>query len=149
MNLRSASADEAEALAEIHAAAFETPWSGRDIAELMAGRGAFALAAETPERALAAFILCQVIAGEAEVLTLAVRPSWRRKGLARALLEAALGLAGETASAMFLEVAADNLGALALYEAAGFAPVGRRSGYYLGRAGPGADAVVMRRTLNS
>jgi ribosomal-protein-alanine N-acetyltransferase len=90
-----------------------------------------------------------MIAGEAEVLTLAVRPEQRRRGAARALLAAALALAAPTAAAMFLEVAADNAGAVALYEAAGFEQVGRRAGYY-GRTGaPSIDAIVMRRALNS
>jgi len=43
----------------------------------------------------------------------------------------------------------DNPGALALYEAAGFAPSGRRPGYYARTDGPAVDAVVMRRELNS
>ena len=50
---------------------------------------------------------------------------------------------------MFLEVAEDNPGAIALYERTGFTAVGRRASYY-GRPGAQAvDAVVMRRTLNS
>jgi ribosomal-protein-alanine N-acetyltransferase len=53
------------------------------------------------------------------------------------------------AEAMFLEVAADNPGAIRLYERAGFATVGRRSGYYGRRQGGSVDAIVMRRALNS
>ncbi len=75
-----------------------------------------------------------MIAGEAEVLTLAVRPAARRRGIGRALVEAAATLAEASAAAMFLEVAADNPGAVALYAQTGFEIVGRRPGYY-GRAG--------------
>jgi [ribosomal protein S18]-alanine N-acetyltransferase len=136
------------ALAELHASAFDEPWLADEILRFAEDRGGFALAIEH-EGTLAGFILCRLIAGEAEVLTLAVRPAARRRGVARALLEAAIVLAAPTAESMFLEVAADNPGAVALYEGAGFETVGRRAGYY-GRPGAGSvDALVMRRALNS
>ena len=149
MILRAATADEAEVLAWTHALAFDDPWPALDLKALIDSRGAFALAAETPEGDVAGFILCRSIAGEAEILTLAVDPAHRRLGVGAALTEAALGLAAATAGSMFLEVAADNQGAIALYETAGFEPVGRRVRYYARRSGEGADAIVMRRTLNS
>jgi ribosomal-protein-alanine N-acetyltransferase len=148
VTVRLATRADADALAEIHAAAFETPWKAGDIRRFAEDPGGFALAAEA-DGGLAGFILCRVLAGEAEVLTLAVRPGHRRRGLARALVEAALGLAARTAEAMFLEVALDNAGAVALYAGKGFAVVGRRAGYYARRGAPAADALVMRRTLNT
>jgi ribosomal-protein-alanine N-acetyltransferase len=137
------------ALAEVHAAAFDEPWSADDILRFAVDRGGFALAADAADGALAGFILCRLIAGEAEVLTLAVRPEARRHGVGRALVAAALGLAKQSATSMFLEVAADNPGARALYEQAGFETVGRRAGYYGRAAAPSVDAIVMRRALNS
>ena len=148
MKLRPASRADAAAMAQIHATAFASPWSAEDILRFAAAPGGFALVAET-EGEMAGFILCRVMAGEAEMLTLAVRPALRRRGVALALVEAASALAAQTAEAMFLEVAEDNPGALALYRRSGFSAVGRRAGYY-GRAGGAAvDAVVMRRALNS
>lgn len=44
---------------------------------------------------------------------------------------------------MFLEVAADNDAARALYAKLGFVEAGRRHGYY----GDGADALVLRHSL--
>jgi ribosomal-protein-alanine N-acetyltransferase len=149
MMLRAAVADESEALSRLHARAFEASWSAADIAAMIGGRGAFGLIAEDAAAGPLAFILCRMIAGEAEVLTLAVEPAQRRQGVALALLEAALGLAAVSAEAMFLEVAADNEGALALYRKAGFVAVGKRRGYYARAAGSSADAIVMRRPLNS
>jgi ribosomal-protein-alanine N-acetyltransferase len=149
MNVRPASADEAEGLAEVHTTAFDAPWSAADLSPLMQGRGAFTLVAEREDGAVAGFILCRQIAGEAEVLTLAVRPAHRRQGVAQALMEVAIALAAASAQSMFLEVADDNAGAIALYEQAGFEPVGRRVRYYARPSGEGADAIVMRRTLNS
>ena len=60
------------------------------------------------------------------------------------MLERAMATAaGRGGRAMFLGVAAGNAAALRLYDAAGFAEVGRRAGYYRG----GADALVLRRGL--
>ena len=113
MKLRGAWGHEAPALAEIHAAAFDHAWSAAEIAQLLDGPGGFALLVETD--APLAFILCRAVAGEAEILTLAVDPAARRRGLARALVEAAAGAARMAgADVMFLEVAHDNLPALGL-----------------------------------
>jgi ribosomal-protein-alanine N-acetyltransferase len=146
MKLLPATSEDAASLARLHAAAFDPPWTAREFAELMEGPGVFALAAEAPDGDLAGFILCRAVAGEAEILTLAVPPARRRRGVALALTLAA-GLAATGCEAMFLEVGEDNPAAVALYEKAGFAPVGRRPGYY-DRGNARVDALVMRRTLN-
>ena len=148
MTLRPASQADAAAMAQVHAASFAAGWSAAEIRRFAADPGGFALVADDAGEA-AGFILCRVVAGEAEVLTLAVRPELRRRGLAMALREAALALAAPTAGAMLLEVAADNPGALALYARAGFRTVGRRAGYYARTGAPAVDAIVMRRVLNS
>lgn len=148
MTVRLATRDDGAILAQVHAAAFDAPWTDQEIQRFAADPGGFALAAEA-DGALAGFILCRVLAGEGEVLTLAVRPEQRRRGLALALVEAALALASRTAAAMFLEVARDNPGAVALYRRAGFVVVGERAGYYARRGAAAVDALVMRRALNS
>jgi ribosomal-protein-alanine N-acetyltransferase len=148
VNLRPATRDDADVLAQVHAASFATAWSADEILRFAEDPGGFALIAEAGDET-AGFILCRVMAGEAEVLTLAVQPAFRRRGVAVALLEAALALAAPTAEAMLLEVAADNPGALSLYAQAGFRTVGRRAGYYVRTGAPAVDAMVMRRALNS
>lgn len=141
MTVRAAPPEDAAILATLHAAAFESPWSAGEIAALMATPGVFALTID-----MQGFILCRSIAGEAEILTLAIVPAWRRHGVGRLLVEAAAGLAAQGgADSLFLEVAHDNAAALALYATAGFERVGLRRGYYAS----GADAVVMRRALNT
>lgn len=146
MILRPAAAEEAPALAAIHARAFDHPWSGEDIAELMASPGVYALAADASGPL--GFILCRAIAGEAEILTLAVDPDFRRQGLARALVEAAAAIARTAdADVMFLEVSAENLPAIGLYEGAGFVRAGRRPGYYDRGAAGMVDAIIMRLEL--
>jgi ribosomal-protein-alanine N-acetyltransferase len=148
MRVRRATRADAAALAQVHASAFDAPWSAADILRFAEDPGGFALAAET-EAGMTGFILCRVLAGEAEILTLAVRPEHRRRGVARDLVEAAAALAGLTAAALFLEVADDNAAGLALYAGTGFARVGRRAGYYARSGAPAVDAIIMRRALNS
>lgn len=144
MKIAYAGPDEAARLAALHASAFDTPWSDADLLELMRGVGVTALAAEE------GFILLRVLGPEAEVLTLAVAPEARRRGLGRRLVESALGAAAAGgAEAVFLEVAADNAPALRVYAAAGFKPAGLRRGYYRRTDEPAMDAVLLRRALNS
>lgn len=112
-------------LAALHAEAFAAPWSARAFADLLGQAGVFALAEAD------GFILIRVVADEAEILTLAVRPAARRQGVgARLLGRAAVEAARRGAVQLFLEVAEDNVAARALYAAAGFGEVGRRRGYY-------------------
>ena len=90
-------------------------WSVDEIADL-AARGLFIVYDDD-----VSFVLFSLVADEAELLTLAVRPEQRRRGRAAALLSAALPLLSERgARSLFLEVAADNTPARALYEATGF-----------------------------
>jgi [ribosomal protein S18]-alanine N-acetyltransferase len=132
----------AEAMALLHAAAFPAGerWNGAAFAALLGSPGVCGL---LDERGGLALVRCA--ADEAELLTLAVHLSARRRGLGRALLAASLDEASRRrAAAMFLEVAESNAPARALYAAAGFTPVGRRPGYYAS----GGDALLLKRCLD-
>jgi ribosomal-protein-alanine N-acetyltransferase len=147
--VRAAATADLARLADIHALAFARPWSEAALAELLATPGTLALLADG-EGDVGGFVLLRVVAGEGEVLTLAVSPARRRRGLGRALVDAALDAgAAEGAAAVWLEVAEDNHAARGLYEAAGFAEAGRRKAYYPRAGAPAVDAVVLRRILNS
>lgn len=112
-------------LAALHAAGFATPWSTAELAELLDQPGVFAVA--EPH----GFILIRVVADEAEILTLAVRPEARRAGVGGRLVgQGVVRAARAGARRLFLEVAETNAAARALYARAGFAPIGRRKGYY-------------------
>ena len=150
IRLEPAGAGSAAALAPIHAASFAAGWSAADLAALLESPGAYALVARDEASAALGFILARAIAGEAEILTLAVHPDARRLGVGAALVEAAAGLgASQGAESLFIEVAVDNAAAIALYQCAGFSVAGRRNGYYPAKAGPAIDALIMRRDLNS
>ena len=86
MSPQPAGPKDAARLAAIHAQAFPRPWSEEEFAALLAQDGAFALTIGEPFQA---FILCRVIAGEGEILTLTAARLGRRRGLGRALVAAA------------------------------------------------------------
>ena len=124
-----------------------TPWSARSLAEVMALPGVFGLLA-VAAGAPAGFLLAQVLFEEAELLTLGVLPARRRAGLARRLLAEGLAEARRRgARRMTLEVAADNVGAQALYREFGFLEAGRRRNYYRKADGGGLDALLLVRPL--
>ncbi|SPT52866.1 ribosomal-protein-alanine N-acetyltransferase [Actinomyces bovis] len=83
--------------------------------------------------------------GDADLLTIATVPAWRRKGIGSALLDAAVEIARQAGCKhLLLEVRESNTGAQRLYESRGFKGLGRRRKYYLQ---PVEDALVMRLTL--
>ncbi|MDP1914459.1 ribosomal protein S18-alanine N-acetyltransferase [Brevundimonas sp.] len=135
-------AAKAARLADIHTAAFPAPWDAAAFESLLTQRGVFVI--EEPE----GFILLRAVADEAEILTLAVRPETRRRGLgARLVREGGAAAAGRGATRLFLEVADDNTAALALYARAGFAEAGRRPGYYARPGGGEQDALILALNL--
>lgn len=128
-------------MAALHALAFvrERPWRAEEFAGLM----------DSPHvvvhGAAHGFALARSVAGETELLTLAVDPAQQRQGIGRKLTEQ--WLAQSNAETAFLEVAADNTGACALYTALGFAEAGRRPAYYARKCTAPVDAILMRRAL--
>jgi ribosomal-protein-alanine N-acetyltransferase len=119
----------APALAGLHAESFGAAcWSVdamRGSLMLKTTQGWMALADDQP----AGFILCQVTADEAEIMTLCVRPTYRRQGIGEQLVRHVLTQLPPS-TALHLEVAADNNAARRLYERCGFAITRTRPAYY-------------------
>lgn len=133
-----------EHLAALHARCFVVPrpWTAQDFAELLKHPRVFLLGDSN------AFLIGQTVLDEAELLTLAVSPELRRAGQGRGLLGEFLTQSAERgAERAFLEVAADNFPALALYRSSGFAQVGSRKGYYSAPDGRAIDALVLSRPI--
>lgn len=129
-------------LADLHAAAFAAPWDAAAFETLLGQAGVFAIDASQ------GFILIRSVADEAEILTLAVAPAARRQGLgARLVRDGAAAAAARGAARLFLEVADDNVAALALYAGAGFVEAGRRPGYYARPEGGRQDALILALNL--
>ena len=132
------------AMAALHARCFTTPrpWTAAEFADLLAEPPVFAVTVPL------GFALGRVVADKAELLTIAVAPEARRQGEGRALLDGFLRTArARGAETAFLEAAADNAAALALYRWSGFAEAGRRRGYYHSPGNPPVDALVMVKSL--
>ncbi len=134
-----------EDLAAIHRACFRTPrpWTAAEFTDLLASPQCFLRSA--PD----GFALGRVIAGEAELLTIAVRPAARQRGIGRRLLEDFLAEAAQRgAISAFLEVSEANESALALYLKAGFALIARRHNYYRDPVAS-HDALILKRAVSA
>ena len=91
-------------------------------------------------------VWAQTVLDEGYIGNVAVRPAFRRRGIAVALLKK-LEILGRKRKLSFLtlEVRAGNAPAIALYEKNGYSRVGLRPAYY---ADPREDAVLMTKYLN-
>jgi len=134
-------------LSTLHRACFpEDPWDASAITKIMDMAGFFgriAWGGETP----AGFALALGLGAECEILALGVVRERRRAGIGSALVDSICSEARQLdADCVLLEVAVDNMAALALYAARGFIQVGRRRNYYR-RNERSVDAFVLRLTL--
>lgn len=130
-------------LAALHGRCFtDQVWDEAAMAALLAMPGALALLARDGEEPCG-FVLARFAGGEGEIISIGVVPDHRGRGLATLLARHVLDRAAGRAGELFLEVAADNDAALALYRRLGFCGVGRRPRYYA----DGRDAVLMRLKL--
>lgn len=145
--VREAGAEASALLALLHAAGIGhagPAWDEAAFATLLSLPGRRALIATEGEVPVG-LLLLGLAADEAEILTLAVPPAWRRRGVARALLAAAVARAAAAgASRLFLEVGEANAPARALYAGFGFDAVGRRPRY----CPDGTDALVLALALS-
>jgi ribosomal-protein-alanine N-acetyltransferase len=148
LHIEPAQIRDAEALAALHAKGFHRGWPSQDFASYVAGRETPVYIACDARRQIAGFAMLRLAADEAELISIAVDPRWRKKGIGRALMHALLeDLQTTAARRLFLEVAADNPAALRLYGGFGFTRIGDREGYYPRDDGRPATAIVMARDL--
>ncbi len=83
------------------------------------------------------------IAGEGQVMNVAVSRSYRRQGIANELMNSLAEHAiDRKCENITLEVAEDNISAISLYKKCGFTCVGRRKGFY-----NGTDALIMEKKI--
>jgi len=146
-----ATAADLDAIDEIEAHSFKSPWT----------REAFAAELSRPHARLDVLRVDDRVVGfcdawitpasagardgELQVLAIAVHPDVRGRGFGRTLLEHALATArAERCQLATLEVRRSNAPAIKLYERAGFAVVHVRAGYY---QDDGEDALVMTLAL--
>jgi len=142
LRIRAATEADTAAIASTERVAAHRPWSTVDVASHLRDPARLSLVAE--DGSALGHVLASAAADEGEVLSIAVHPDARRRGIGRALL---LGLharwRGVGVTTGWLEVRADNTPAQALYRSEGWCDAGRRKAYYR----DGVDALVMRREV--
>jgi len=143
ISIRPVQGTELAILAVLHAACFrEDAWDVAALTTMLGMPGTSAWVAYRETGAACGFVIAQTLGDEAEILTLGVAPEARRQRVARRLLSdliARLSAAGTRQ--LWLEVAADNLAGLGLYQGLGFVGRGRRRDYYRRETGETVDAL--------
>ena len=144
-----AAPERATEIAALHQRLFDPPWDEAAIASLLEHPASTSLVAVAGDpKVITGFVIGQLAADEAEILSIGVAPDWQHAGLGKMIV---LGLVraakrGE-AKRLFLEVAEDNIAANALYKSLGFTETGRRKRYYERADGTAADAIVLALNL--
>ena len=122
---------------------FGEAWTRSQCAGILPMPGISLALARDPADRLIGFALQRIIAGEGELLLLAVVPDQRRRGIGQRLLQSFIETAhDEGTGRVHLEVR-DGNPAVEMYQSAGFKIVGRRRKYYHGRTGGQFDALTL------
>lgn len=132
-------------IAALEAAYFSDPWPESILAHELQNPLSLWLCAMDGDT-VAGYIGSQTVLGESDMMNLAVRPDYRRRGIGRALVLALCGALKKQmlASALTLEVRDSNAPAAALYASLGFEQIGLRKNYY---QHPKEDARILRKEL--
>jgi ribosomal-protein-alanine N-acetyltransferase len=143
-----ASLRDAPSLARLHGASFHRGWGEGEFEDMLSQRNTLVHRLRLRSKFIG-FAVSRMAADEAEILSIAIAPGQRGRGLSRQLLLTHLGhLAGRGVRTVFLEVEENNQPARRLYDRAGFAIAGRRERYYREAGGEQLNALVMRRDLS-
>ena len=138
--VRESGSEMCPAFAALESVCFDVPWSIASVRALLDDGLTRVWEARTSSTIVGAALL-RVVAGEGELLRIAVHPDTRRQGVGRALLRAVLSAVADACPlGVFLEVRASNVAARRLYAREGFVEHGRRRDYY---DAPREDAILM------
>ncbi|MGE5174638.1 MAG: ribosomal protein S18-alanine N-acetyltransferase [Betaproteobacteria bacterium] len=136
--------DDIDQVLSIEQSSFTMPWSRNlFLSEFRSPSVSNLMVALSPNpvRTVVGYIVFWLVDDEMHILNLAVAPAFRRQGIARKLVLAAISLADRKgANRAFLEVRASNAVAQKLYSTLGFTGMTVRRDYY---DAPVEDAVVM------
>ena len=149
MNIRDSGAQDAAILSNIMLASFSDAygecWSATDMPAALSLSVCRARLAYNPAGEPAGFSLFRHVAGEAELLLIAVLPAHQKQGLGRLLLDDMIDQCRTyTVTDVYLEVRDGNARAQSLYSSFGFTTVGRREKYYRGKNGIFYDALTLK-----
>ena len=129
-------------VAELEKLCFHDPWSEKSIAGELNNLLSLWVVAVEDDRVVG-YVGSQTVCGESDMMNIAVHPDYRRRGIARSLVEYLIReLANRGSECLTLEVRSSNDSAKALYEMLGFRQVGLRKNYY---RNPREDALILRK----
>jgi ribosomal-protein-alanine N-acetyltransferase len=133
-----------KAVYRIEVESYSVPWSLATFRNLLYREDTDAIAAEINGTTVG-YAITWFVVDQGELGNIAVDSAWRRRGIARSLIVAALDHArARGIREIYLEVRRTNTGAQKLYRQLGFRQVGVRRSYYVK---PAEDALVMRKVL--
>ncbi|WP_019220673.1 ribosomal protein S18-alanine N-acetyltransferase [Bartonella senegalensis] len=142
-------ANDSAHLHQIHQHCFVPAWEKQTFDHFLTDQSIFGYKTSLigkPDEILG-FCLCRLILDEAEIITIAVHPDFRRQGIGTLLIDSTLRhLHNERALKLFLEVEETNLSALNLYQGFEFQKIAKRFAYYPSKNSR-TDAIVMQKTL--
>jgi [ribosomal protein S18]-alanine N-acetyltransferase len=127
---------------------FGEAWTRSQLSGILPMAGVFlVLARDRSTDGIIGFSLFRTVADESELLLIAVLPSRHRSGVGTLLLDDFLDRARDQGiRRVHLEVR-DGNPAVAMYQTAGFSPVGRRRNYYHSANGKRYDAITLAHDL--
>lgn len=139
------SAADLDAVLAVDAESFLRPWTRAMYEAALANPAVTRIFLARVGDDVAGYCATWLLPGELHINNMAIRPEWRRQGLARALLTHVLHV-GEAAGCprATLEVRRSNHAARQLYEGLGFRVAGTRPAYY---SEPVEDALILWRDV--
>lgn len=140
VNIRNLEEKDLPHVAEIAQQSFTVPWSIKSFKKELLNDSSLLKVAEINGKVVG-YVVFRRILDEVELLSIAVSPPFRRKGIATRLIKETLNEIKDSVKACFLEVRISNEGAIRLYEKLGFLRMGIRKKYYLL---PEEDAIIMK-----
>ena len=133
-------------VAELERLCFTTPWTEAMLEEELFNDTASFLVAEGEDGEVLGYAGLHVILDEGYIDNVAVRPAYRRQGIAEALLDVFCRFGAANLRFLTLEVRPSNTPAVSLYQKHGFTEAGRRKNYY---ENPQEDALLLTRTFRT
>jgi [ribosomal protein S18]-alanine N-acetyltransferase len=134
-----------DAITALESRAFPIPWKRDYFGVEIGAPHRFNRVAREASGMLVGYVFCAHAGGEIHVNKIAVAERWRRRGIARMLMEEVIDLGFRIAAyEIYLEVRTSNAPAQTFYRSFGFHEAGRRPAYYF----DGEDALVMVRALD-
>jgi len=138
VTIRAMSRSDVPTVATLERDIYPQPWSARVFFDEL-GHANRSYVVATEDGDIIGYGGLMLVEADAHITTLSVAPASRRRKLGTRILVSLVERAiGRGARHLTLEVRATNTDAQQLYERFGFAPVGKRKGYYAGE-----DAIVM------